>query len=215
MNILYLQYILGVAFLMIVFLHVTKKNTDAIIAFGSQSLVIVVLLFNSFLKTDNLSLLFIVLLTLIVKVILAPIFFSTLIKKHELPFSVNTYLNTPVTLGIIAIVTAVAHSKKFLSLTTIIPDHQILLSLALSMILLSFFLIVNHKGALAQIIGILSLENSIVAFTLFAGLEQSIALQLGIIFDIFVWLIISTVFVSMIYKHFRSLDVTSMAHLKD
>jgi len=68
---------------------------------------------------------------------------------------------------------------------------------------------------LSQIIGILSLENTIVAFTIFAGLEQSASLQIGIIFDIFVWLIIATVFVSMIYKHFGSLDVTSMKTLKD
>lgn len=215
METLYLQYVLGVAFLMIVFLHIAKKNDGAIVAYAVQSLAIVVFLFNSFLKTGNLSLLFIVLLTLIVKVVLAPLFFTTLIKKHALPFSVNTYLNIPLTLAGIAIITAIAHSEKFLPLTTIVPDHQAILSLALSSILLSFFLIVNHKGALAQIIGILSLENSIVAFTLFAGLEQSMALQLGIIFNIFIWLIIATVFISLIYKHFSSLDVTLMTHLRD
>lgn len=215
MNVLYLQYILELAFLTIVFLHITKKNDGAIVAYGIQSLAIVMFLFSSFLKTGNLSLLFIVLLTLIVKVVMAPIFFTTLINKHKLPFSVSTYLNTPITLVVIALITAIAHSQKFLPLTTIVPEHQVLLSLALSLILLSFFLIVNHKGALAQIIGILSLENSIVSFTLFAGLEQSMALQLGIIVNIFIWLIIATVFISLIYKHFSSLDVTLMTHLRD
>jgi len=138
-----------------------------------------------------------------------------LIKKHELTFTVSSYLNMPITLISIAVITGIAHSNKFLPLTSIIPEHQPLLALALSSILLSFFLIVNRKGALSQIVGILTFENSIVAFTLFAGLEQSIALQMGIIFDIFVWLIISTVFISMIYKHFRTLDVTIMRHLRD
>ncbi len=215
MEIIYLQYLLGIAFLSIVYMHVTKKNVEVVVAYSIQSLAIMAIIFDSFLTTRNIPLLIIVLLTVIVKVIMAPIFFTNLIKKHELTFTVSSYLNMPITLICIAIITGIAHSNKFLPLTTIVPEHQALLALALSAILLSFFLIVNRKGALSQIVGILTFENSIVAFTIFAGLEQSIALQMGIIFDIFVWLIISTVFISMIYKHFRSLDVTIMRHLRD
>ncbi len=64
-------------------------------------------------------------------------------------------------------------------------------------------------------IGILSLENGIVCFATFAGLEQTPGLQLGVIFDIFVWVIIATVFISMIYRHFGSLDVSAMRTLKE
>jgi len=215
MGIVYLQYLLGIAFLTIIYMHVTKKNGEVVVAYSIQSLAITAIIFNSFMVTKNIPLLIIVLLTLIVKVIMAPVFFMNLIKKHELIFTVSSYLNMPITLISIAIITGIAHSNKFLPLTSIIPEHQSLLALALSSILLSFFLIVNKKGALSQIVGVLTFENSIVAFTLFAGLEQSIALQIGIIFDIFVWLIISTVFISLIYKHFRSLDVTIMRSLRD
>jgi hydrogenase-4 membrane subunit HyfE len=51
-------------------------------------------------------------------------------------------------------------------------------------------------------------------FAALAGLEQSPVLQLGIVFDITVWFVISTMFVSMIYRHFGSLDVTNMKKLK-
>ncbi len=156
-----------------------------------------------------------VVFTFIVKVILSPLFFVRLIKKYKLSFSVNTYLSMPITLIVIAILTFMAHSKKFLPLTSIVPDHQVILSLALSALFVSLFLIVNRKEALSQIISILSLENSIVVFAIFAGLEQSPSLQIGIIFNIFVWIMIATVFVSMIYKHFGSSDVTSMNNLKD
>ena len=63
--------------------------------------------------------------------------------------------------------------------------------------------------------GVLSLENSIMAFGLFSMIDQSLLLEMGIIFSISVWIIIATVFISMIYKHFGSLDVTKMKHLKD
>jgi len=215
MDILFLKFLLEIFFLTIVFLHISKKNLDAVWAYTVQSLVIVVVLFDSFLQTHNISLLFITLLVLIVKVILAPVFFARLIRKNELIFSVSTYLNVPITLIVLAVFCVMAFSDIFSPLTGIISANQELLSLALSAMFLSLFLIINRKSALSQIVGILSLENSIVAFAIFAGLEQSFGLQIGILFDISVWLIIATVFMSMIYAHFGSLDVTSMKKLKD
>ncbi|OGZ67290.1 MAG: hypothetical protein A3D34_00800 [Candidatus Staskawiczbacteria bacterium RIFCSPHIGHO2_02_FULL_33_16] len=215
MNILFLQFLLQVIFLTIVFLHISKKNFDAIWAYGIQSFAITILLLNSFFETGNISLLFVALLVLIVKVVLAPRFFARLIKKNELIFSVSTYLNIPITLIVIVLLCAIAFSGIFEPLTSIISSNQGLLSLALSTMFLSLFLIINRKSALSQIVGILSLENSIVAFAIFAGLEQSLSLQIGILFDISVWLIIATVFMSMMYTHFGSLDVTDMKKLKD
>ena len=92
-------------------------------------------------------------------------------------------------------------------------EHTLLLAVA--MMLISVFLIINRKGALSQMIGVLSLENGIVSFACLAGLEQTPGLQLGIIFDILVWVIIATVFASMVYKQYGSLDVTAMTHLKE
>lgn len=215
MNILVLQFLLGVIFLTVVFLHISKKDFGAVIAYGLQSLAMVAILFSYFLQTHDISLLYMAAMILLVKVILAPIFFVRLIKKHALIFSVSTYLNTPLTLIVIAALTAMAHSHKFIPLTSIVPANHDILALALSTIFLALFLVINRKGALSQIIGILSFENAILAFGIFAGLEQSFGLQMGIIFDIFLWLIIATVFVSMLYKHFGSLNVTSMKHLTD
>lgn len=215
MNILFSQSLLQIFFLTIVFLHISKNNFGAVSAYGVQSLVIVILLFKSFFETGNASLLFITLFVLILKVILAPRFFVRLLKKNKLTFSASTYLNIPITLIILAALTAIAHSNRFAPLTNIVPANKILLSLALSAMFLSLFLIINRKSALSQIIGILSLENSIVVFAIFAGLEQSFGLQIGILFDISIWLAIATVFMSMIYAHFGSLDITDMKKLKD
>ncbi|PIT94919.1 hypothetical protein COT98_01700, partial [Candidatus Falkowbacteria bacterium CG10_big_fil_rev_8_21_14_0_10_39_9] len=133
----------------------------------------------------------------------------------NLKFLVSTYINIPLTFIIITILTVIAHSSVFLPLTTITPSNHLFLSIILATLFISLFLIINRKGVLSQITGVLSLENSMVAFALFSGLEQSLALQIGIIFDIFVWIIITTIFMSMLYKHFKSFDVTKMEELKD
>ncbi|MFA5953965.1 MAG: hypothetical protein WC817_00305 [Patescibacteria group bacterium] len=215
MSSLFLLLLIGAVFLSIIYLHLIKKNFEAVVAYGIQSFAVVLILFNSFLATSSAPLLFIILATFIVKVMLAPSFFVRLIQRHDLTFSGSTYLNTPLTLIVLTVLTAVAHSEKFLPLTDILSANHALLSLTFSAMLISLFLIVNRKGALSQAIGILSLENSIVAFAVFAGLEQSPMLQIGIIFDISIWLVIASVFISMIYLHFGSLDTSVMKQLKD
>jgi hydrogenase-4 component E len=40
-------------------------------------------------------------------------------------------------------------------------------------------------------------------------------LQLGITFNILIWIIIATVFISMIFRQFASLDVTTMKELTE
>ena len=107
MNILFSQFLLQIIFLTIVFLHISKKNLDAVFAYAVQSFTIVILLLNSFFETGYISLLFIALLVFTVKVILAPGFFIRLIKKNELIFSASTYLNTPITLAILAMLAAI------------------------------------------------------------------------------------------------------------
>ena len=201
-------------FLIAVFFHTTKKNLSIAVAYGAQSLAVVFILLGSFFATRSLPAFLILLLVFVIKVIAAPRFFITLIKKHGLTFSASTYLNFPSTLFVIAVLMAIAHSRIFLPLTTFTPDTESL-SLALAVIFTSLFLMINRKGALSQMIGILSLENGIVTFALFAGLEQSATLQTGILVDIAIWIVIATVFASMIYEHFGSLDVTAMRHLKE
>ncbi|MDD2655979.1 MAG: hypothetical protein PHQ18_00185 [Patescibacteria group bacterium] len=215
MNLLTLQFLSEIVLLSVVFLLIMKKNVSAVYTYALQSLVVVIILLNSFFETKDLWMLLVILVMLIVKVIVAPKFFISLIKKYALSFSVSTYLNTPITLIVIAVLIFIAHSQKFVPLTSIVSDHQMLLSLALSSMFLSLFLIVNRKGALSQIIGILSFENSIVMFAVFAELEQSASLQLGIIFNIFIWIMIASIFISMLYKHFGTLNVSSMKKLKD
>jgi hydrogenase-4 component E len=215
MNMEFPQFLTTVMYMAIIYLHLARKTSGVAIAYGVQSFAVVLLLVNAYVTTKSATFLFIAILGLMVKVILAPLFIIHLIKKHELKFLISTYANIPITLIIVAVLTAAAHSKTFTPLVTIIAAHRELLSLALSALFISLFLIVNRKGAVSQIVGILSLENSIVAFGLFSVIDQSLILEIGIVFSISVWIVIATIFISMVYKHFGTLDVTQMKNLKE
>ena len=140
------HFLLTLIFITIVFLHIAKKNYAVALAYGVQSLAIVALLINAYVATRATTFLFIAVLGLFVKAVLAPLFIINQIKKHQLKFLVSTYANLPVSLITVAALTAAAHSHVFTPLVTIIPANRELLSLALSALFISMFLIINRKG---------------------------------------------------------------------
>ncbi len=211
----FLFFIETLLFISVIFMHLTRKNFTAIFLYAAQALIISIALFYSSLREASLLLLVVTIITFLVKVVIAPYFFFGLIKKHRLQFSASTYLNGPTTLIILALLTAFSYSYFFQPLTSLAPDDGNALLLAMGMMFISIFLIVNRKGVLSQMIGILSLENAIVSFVYIARLETTAGSQLGILFNILIWIIIATVFASMIYRHFGSLDASAMRHLKE
>lgn len=195
-------------------MHLTKKNSSLVFLYVCQSLLTVILLYLSSSEGLSYSLALVLLITFVIKVIIAPYFFMKFIKKSQMKFASNVYLNTPLTLIAVASLVIIAFSQ-FKPLAILSPGNENSLLLSIATIFISFLLIINHKGALSQIFGVLAIENGIVSFAALAGLEETFSLRVGIIFDIFIWIIIATIFVSMIYKQFGSLDVTAMKHLKD
>ncbi len=205
----------GVVFITVVVLHLARKNTSAIYLYAIQSVAISLLLLLSTYGRISVLLFLATTLTIAVKVLIAPYFFLQLVKRHQLTFTASTYANVPGTLLGIAAGTTFARAARFFPITTLSsggPDQP---TLALATMFVALLLVVNRKGALSQILGVLSLENGIVAFALVSGLEQNPAFQLGITVNILVWVIISTLFASMVVKQFGSLDVTAMKRLTD
>lgn len=211
----FLFFLETILFISVVLMHVAKKNFTVVFLYATQSFIITFVLFYSSFKEASLLLMATAIVTFLVKVIVAPYFLFGLIKKHQLKFSVSSYLNMPITLIIVAFLTAFSSSRFFTPLTVLSPDNGYALLLAMGMMFVSLFLIVNRKGVLSQMIGILSLENAIVSFAYIAGLEVTAGLQVGILFDILIWIVIASIFVSMIYRHFGSLNANAMQHLKE
>jgi len=199
----------------VIFMHIAKKNFTIILLYTAQSLIITIALFSSALKEASLLLMAVALATFLLKVVIAPRFFLGLMKKHQVQFSVSTYLNTPMSLIVLAFLIMFSHSHFFRPLTILAVHNEASLLLAMAMINISIFLIVNRKGVLSQMVGILSLENAIVSFAYISRLEAAPDAQIGILFAIVVWIVIASSFASMIYWHFGSLDTSAMRHLKE
>ncbi|HUX35530.1 MAG TPA: hypothetical protein VMV71_00690 [Candidatus Paceibacterota bacterium] len=199
-----------------IFMHLSKKSSIVVSLYMVQSLAVSVFLFGAAASGVSIILGLVACFMFVIKVIVAPYFFRKLIERHQLIFSASTYLSEPLTLVALAALAAFPHSQLFRPLAILSKENADALFLAVASMLISIFLIINRKGILSQMIGVLSLENSLVSFAFLAGLEETPALQLGIIFDISIWLVIATIFASMIYEKFGSFDVTTlMRNLKE
>ncbi|MDO8269725.1 MAG: hypothetical protein Q7T54_03580 [Candidatus Levybacteria bacterium] len=213
MDILFqIEFIIAlVTFLSIVSMNVAKKNTTLVHTYLIQSLMLVSLLSLETYSEMSLEIGIVTLVMFVIKVIIVPQVLLRILKQHKASVSASTYLNVPMTLGSLILLCVFAQSYVFSEFFTTTPILRIFL---IGSMLMSFFLTINRKGAISQIIGILSLENCIFAFGFFLHLKQAAALEIGMIFDVFFWIIISTIFVRMLIKHFGSIDVTQLRELK-
>ncbi len=201
----------------VIFLNITKRNISAVILFTLQSIAISMGIFAAAWQEHSVELFFVGIFTLVVKGIISSVFFRRVIVRYSLQFSGTTYLNTPLTLIVVALLVGIAYSQLFtpLYVALVPPELFFLMKGILSALFVTLFLMVNKKGALSQIVGILSLENAIILIALLLGLRHSLQLEIAITFDITVWIVIAVVFLEMLYRQFGSFDVSTMNNLKE
>lgn len=204
----------AIVILSVILMQTVKKNSTLVSIYIFQSLGLIALLGTEAIQESSFGLILVTVIMFLIKIIIAPSVFMRLIKKSHLNLSASTYLNIPMTLIVLLGILIFSQSdilSQYLSFFPILPQIRTTL---VSGILMSLFLIINRKGALSQIIGVLSLENTIFIFGIFLGVKQLSALELGILFDVFFWIVVSSVFVTMIYRNFGSFDISKLNQLK-
>lgn len=203
-------------FLVTIFMHTTKKNGILITLYLLQSLLLSVFLFYSAITGGDKFLLYAAIVSFIIKVVLTPAFFYRFTAKNRLFFTSDTYLSTSLTLSIIFGLSIFSYSMVFQtpSFNAISPTIGYA-PLHLAGLLIAFFVTVNRKGAFAQIIGILTLENWVVYIAALTGFRQTFGLDLAITFEIIVWLTIAIIFVMLLKRHFGTMEVIGLSHLKE
>jgi hydrogenase-4 component E len=203
------------AFLAVLFMHLIKKDSHLIWLYALQSMATGLFLLGTGIAEEERSLIMVAALTIIIKAIAAPIFFFRLMDRFGSHGSSSSYLSTPVTLAALMALVMFAYSSVFQILGMLLPGTVGSFPLSLAAIFMAIFLMINRRGVFSQMIGILALENSIVLLTACIGIKQPIALEVGIISDIALWIVIANAFISMIYRQFGSLSTSDLKQLTE
>lgn len=207
----------ALVFFSAVFMHLVKRNASLLYLYVLQSIAVACIFLILGYEDLSARLILSAFFTILIKAVLAPRFFYNLLQRHQVQSSGSTYLNIPLTLAIVGVILLFSQVvfSPLMSLALDLPWAQQAVITAGASLFVSALLIINRRGALSQMIGILSFENSIVSFVSFIGFEQALGFELAILFDVFISVIAATFFISMIYSQFDSLDSAQLRQLKD
>ncbi len=200
--------------IMTFFMVIAKRITALITGFCLQSFFLFgCILFIAFHHHDSgMFVLSGMILTL--KVIAIPLFLRWIVKKVKASEDLGLLINPMLSLflAIALIVLSYVFAEKVLGLTEKFAITPFAVSLSIT--LTGLFIMITRRKAVAQIIGLLVMENGIflTATALCGGMP--LLVEIAVFFDIFVFVVILGIFLYRINELFTHIDVFKLSKLK-
>ena len=88
------------------------------------------------------------------------------------------------------------------------------LAVAITLLLIGFFMMINRRKALTQVLALLSLENGVFLAAISLTYGMPLVVEMGIFFDVLVAVMILAILVYRIRETFDSMDVSRLSRLK-
>ncbi len=154
-------------------------------------------------------------LTLVLKVLLIPWMLHRMIRRLNVRWDVEPLINVPTTMliGIGLVMFSFNVAQPIAQLSSSIARGT--LGIALACVLLSFLMMITRSKAVPQVIGFLSMENSLFFAATAATYGMPMVVELGIALDVLVGILILGVFMLQIREQFDSLDIRHLEKLKE
>jgi hydrogenase-4 component E len=156
-------------------------------------------------------------LTLVVKAVLVPILLERLVERIGIRHEIEPIINVPLSIVIAGGLTLVAYlvGESFYH-----PDAgaaslgQNTLAVAISVFLIGFFMMLNRRKALSQVLSLLTLENGIFLAAICLTYGMPLIVELGVFFDVLVAVLVLGILVYRIRETFDSMDVSKLRRLR-
>ena len=202
---------LGLAILLIV----RTRLEGQVRAFEGQAYVLALLSALIALYSGSIELFGVGVALLVVKGVVIPRVLDRAVANIGLNRAATPYLSTAPALFICGLLTIIA----FYVMTPIAASNPLptadAIPLAFAGVLIGFFIMVNRRRAVTQILGFLMLENGIFLLALLATYGVPFIVEMGVFLDVLVAVLILEVFVYHIKDNFDSIDVGAMGKLKE
>lgn len=158
-------------------------------------------------------------LTLVIKAVIIPrlLVRATDSVKGEFKIEANPYVSIRVSILISALLVALSYGLFHETLASANLDvyAQAYLPVSLSLFFIGLFVMVSRRTALNQVVGLLIIENGLFLFTTALTQGVSLIIEVGILADILVGVMISSMLLLRMSQTFDSFDMASLERLKD
>lgn len=154
------------------------------------------------------------LLTLVGKVIFLPWLLNRLVRRIQIHQEIEPLLNSTTSMLLCGGFTLLGYivARPFTSLERLGNNT---LGIAITLLLVGFFLMFNRRKAITQVLGLLTVENGVmlaaVALTTYG---MPLVVELGIFFDVMVAVMVLGILVYRIRETFASMDVDKLRQLR-
>jgi hydrogenase-4 component E len=156
-------------------------------------------------------------LTLLIKAILVPILLERLIGRIGIRHEIEPIINVPLSILISGGLTLVAY---IVGASFYHPEaggstlgHNTL-SVAISVFLIGFFMMINRRKAMSQVLALLTLENGVFLAAICLTYGMPLIVEMGVFFDVLVAVMVLGILVYQIGGSFESMDVSKMRRLR-
>ena len=158
-------------------------------------------------------------LTLVVKAIVVPVLLEQIVNRTGIRQEIEPVLNAPLSVVICGGLTLVGYivAESFYrpeQTTGAASLGHNTLAVAVSLFLIGFFMMINRRKALTQVLALLSLENGLFLATISLTYGMPLIVELGIFFDVLVAVLVLGILVYRIGESFESMDVSKLRKLK-
>lgn len=203
------------AILAATFIIVASKRIGALInGFSLQSFFLFLLTADLAIKTANTELYIVASLLFLIKVVLIPYFLRRIVHRIKMGQDAGLFLNPSVSIFSAMALTYLGYlfvNKLFIAQSGIESAY---FAVSISIVLIGIFIMIFRMKALAQIIGLLVMENGL--FLLAASVSNGMPffVEIAIFFDVFLCVMILEIFVYKINKLFTHVDIDKLTELK-
>jgi hydrogenase-4 component E len=158
-------------------------------------------------------------LTLVFKAILLPVLLERLVTKIEIRQEIEPFVNVPISVIISGLLTLLAYivAESFHRHEQTTGPASLghnTLAVAIALFLIGFFMMVNRRKALTQVLGLLSLENGILLAAMSLTYGMPLIVEVGIFFDVLVAAMVLAILIYRIRETFDSMDVSRLSRLR-
>jgi hydrogenase-4 component E len=182
--------------------------------FALQSLLLAAIAFVVGISSGSIHLFIVGTLTLALKVLFLPWFLVRLVRRIGIHQEVKPLLNSPTAMLLCGGFTLLGYvvARPFNSAGNL---GNKTLAVAITLLLTGFFLMINRRKAITQVLALLTAENGLfLAAIALTSYGMPLVVELGIFFDIMVAAMVLGILAYRIRESFASMDVSEMSRLK-
>ncbi len=153
-------------------------------------------------------------LTIIGKVLFLPWRLERLVRQIKIEQEIHLFVNMPASMLICGALTVLAYvvARPITSLERLGNNT---LAIAIALLLTGFFLMINRRKAITQVLALLTMENGVmlaaIALTTYG---MPLVVEIGIFFDVVIAVMVLGILVFRIRETFASMDVSKLNELK-